>query len=322
MCPQEGWCAAFNTAFRAGGVMGYSLCALSLMTLYSLCLLYREIFTTNGLIDYKMLFECVAGYGLGGSAIAMFGRVGGGIFTKAADVGADLSGKVIGVGDGKKLDEDSPYNPACIADNVGDNVGDVAGMGSDLFGSFGEASCAAMLIGSASVSIQNAGWSALVFPLFISAVGIVVCMFVSFVATDIQPVRCEADIEKALKIQLLLTSMAMTAALFPVTTWALPAEIAIPINGAMVMVSPMICYLCIVAGLWGGCLIGFITGTQFTCFTSTKVQTLTPEELLHHRVLHLALVHTRTRGCSRNRNGRRYQYHLRPRSRIPGIPIY
>jgi Na+/H+-translocating membrane pyrophosphatase len=68
----------------------------------------------------------------------MFGRVGGGIFTKAADVGADLSGKVIGVGDGKKLDEDSPYNPACIADNVGDNVGDVAGMGSDLFGSFGE----------------------------------------------------------------------------------------------------------------------------------------------------------------------------------------
>jgi membrane protein DedA with SNARE-associated domain len=75
--------------------------------------------------------------------------------------------------------------------------------------------------------------------------------------------------------------MAMTAALFPVTTWALPAEIAIPINGAMVMVSPMICYLCIVAGLWGGCLIGFITGTQFTCFTSTKVQTLTPEELLH-----------------------------------------
>ena len=322
MCPQEGWCAAFNTAFRAGGVMGYSLCALSLMTLYSLCLLYREIFTTNGVIDYKMLFECVAGYGLGGSAIAMFGRVGGGIFTKAADVGADLSGKVIGVGDGKKLDEDSPYNPACIADNVGDNVGDVAGMGSDLFGSFGEASCAAMLIGSASVSIQNAGWAALVFPLFISAVGIVVCMFVSFVATDIQPVRCEADIEKALKIQLLLTSMAMTAALFPVTNWALPPEIAIPINGAMVMVSPMICYLCIVAGLWGGCLIGFITGTQFTCFTSTKVQTLTPEELLHHRVLHLALVHTCARGCSRNRNGRRYQYHLRPRSRLPGIPIY
>jgi len=256
---EEGWRAAFNVAFRAGGVMGYSLCALSLMTLYCLCLFYRTLFQTNGVVDYKSLFECVAGYGLGGSAIAMFGRVGGGIFTKAADVGADLSGKVIGVGDGKKLDEDSPYNPACIADNVGDNVGDVAGMGSDLFGSFGEASCAAMLIGSASVSIQEAGWTALVFPLFISAVGIVVCMLVSFVATDIQPVRCEADIEKALKIQLLLTSMAMTAAMYPVCNWALPVEIVIPIDGATALITPMVCYLCIVAGLWGGCLIGFIT---------------------------------------------------------------
>lgn len=146
-----------------------------------------------------------------------------------------------------------------IADNVGDNVGDVAGMGSDLFGSFGEASCAAMLIGSASISLQQAGWSALVFPLFISAVGILVCMGVSFVATDIQPVRCEADIEKALKIQLLLTSMAMTAALFPVTNWALPATISIPMDGKTTDITPMVCYLCTVAGLWGGCLIGFIT---------------------------------------------------------------
>ena len=188
-----------------------------------------------------------------------FGRVGGGIFTKAADVGADLSGKVIGVGDGKKLDEDSPYNPACIADNVGDNVGDVAGMGSDLFGSFGEASCAAMLIGSASSTIEAAGWQALVFPLFISAVGIIVCMLVSFVATDIRPVRQESDIEEALKVQLLLTSMAMTAALFPVTNWALPSSMELPINGTQMAVTPGVCYMCIIAGLWGGCLIGFIT---------------------------------------------------------------
>jgi len=258
---EEGWKAAFNCAFRAGGVMGFSLCSLSLMILYCLCALYRNLLTTSDGtgIDYEALFECVAGYGLGGSAIAMFGRVGGGIFTKAADVGADLSGKVIGVGDGKKLDEDSPYNPACIADNVGDNVGDVAGMGSDLFGSFGEASCAAMLIGASSVSIQQAGWVALVFPLFISAVGIVVCMFVSFVATDIQPVKCEADIEKALKVQLLLTSMALTAALFPVSTWALPVSISLPLNGQLTEVTPGVCYMCIVAGLWGGCLIGFIT---------------------------------------------------------------
>ena len=104
------------------------------------------------------LMECVAGFGLGGSAIAMFGRVGGGIYTKAADVGADLAGKVV-----EDLPEDDPHNPGTIADNVGDNVGDVAGMGSDLFGSFGEASCAALLVGASSAGIYAAGWDALMF---------------------------------------------------------------------------------------------------------------------------------------------------------------
>ena len=85
--------------------------------------------------------ELVSGYGLGGSAMALFGRVGGGIYTKAADVGADLVGKVEA-----GFSEDSPKNPATIADNVGDNVGDVAGMGSDLFGSFAESTCASLVL--------------------------------------------------------------------------------------------------------------------------------------------------------------------------------
>ena len=134
-----GWRESFNAAFRAGGVMGFSLCGVSLIVLYVLCLIYKGALTKNGAVSYKDLFECIAGYGLGGSSIAMFGRVGGGIFTKAADVGADLAGKVIGiVVDGKKgeIGRGFALQSACIADNVGDNVGDVAGMGSDLFGSF------------------------------------------------------------------------------------------------------------------------------------------------------------------------------------------
>merc|ERR1711871_404413 len=101
----------------------------------------------------------------------MFGRVGGGIYTKAADVGADLVGKVV-----HGIPEDDPRNPATIADNVGDNVGDVAGMGSDLFGSFAEATCAALVVAASSNLIEKSGWSAMMFPLAISATGIVVCM--------------------------------------------------------------------------------------------------------------------------------------------------
>jgi len=135
----------FSVAYRAGSVMGFTLTSLGLLVLAILIAIYTNLYIDSDYTDYTRMYESIAGYGLGGSTIALFGRVGGGIFTKAADVGADLVGKVE-----SNLPEDSPNNPATIADNVGDNVGDIAGMGSDLFGSFAESTCAALVIGSSS----------------------------------------------------------------------------------------------------------------------------------------------------------------------------
>ena len=141
----ESLAEGFKVAYRAGCVMGFTSVGLSLSILLSLMIIYQKVM--NPVVNpqdphsYAVLMELVAGYGLGGSSMALFGRVGGGIFTKAADVGADLVGKVE-----EGLEEDDPSNPATIADNVGDNVGDIAGMGSDLFGSFAESTCAALVV--------------------------------------------------------------------------------------------------------------------------------------------------------------------------------
>ena len=128
--------------------MGFFTIGFGMLVLFSLFLIYLEVFdpVSNFESDrsYSILMDLLAAFGLGGSTMALFGRVGGGIYTKAADVGADLVGKVE-----HDLGEDSPRNPATIADNVGDNVGDIAGMGSDLFGSFASSTCATLvLIGS------------------------------------------------------------------------------------------------------------------------------------------------------------------------------
>ncbi|CAN4098415.1 unnamed protein product [Withania somnifera] len=114
---------------RSGAVMGFLLAANGLLVLYITIILFKLYYGD----DWEDLFEAITGYGLGGSSMALFGRVGGGIYTKAADVGADLVGKVE-----RNIPEDDPRNPAVIADNVGDNVGDITGMGSDLFGSYAE----------------------------------------------------------------------------------------------------------------------------------------------------------------------------------------
>lgn len=137
----------FVVAYRGGQVLGFVLVGLALLVLQILIIVYKVMYLQgkDKAKDAREMFEMIAGYGLGGSTVALFGRVGGGIYTKAADVGSDLAGKVVA-----GLDEDDIKNPGVIADNVGDNVGDIAGMGADLFGSLAEATCAALVVGATS----------------------------------------------------------------------------------------------------------------------------------------------------------------------------
>lgn len=150
----------------------------------------------------------IAGYGLGGSTVALFGRVGGGIYTKAADVGSDLAGKVI-----SGLKEDDSSNPGVIADNVGDNVGDIAGMGADLFGSLAESTCAALVVGATSAQLDGTT-DAIYFPLMITAVGILVSFVTTFFATNFTKIRFD-NIESIIKWQLIISTVLMSAAIIP-----------------------------------------------------------------------------------------------------------
>lgn len=162
--------------------------------------------------------ELLAGFGLGGSAMALFGRVGGGIYTKAADVGADLVGKVE-----SNLAEDDWRNPATIADNVGDNVGDIAGMGSDLFGSLAESSCAALVVIAHTDQLISHPDTLLV-PLLVTAIGIYTCFLTSIVGIYIYRVDAIEKIQKGLNLQLsistFLTLVCLAGSLYPLPkTW-------------------------------------------------------------------------------------------------------
>jgi len=209
-----------------------------------------------------MLFEAIAGYGLGGSCIGLFGRVGGGIYTKAADVGADLVGK-----NQADLPEDDPRNPAVIADNVGDNVGDIAGMGADLFGSFAESSCAALVIGSQGDLWTH--WTYCAFPLTISAGGLFACFVTSFFATHMTTVNKEKQIEKTLKWQLGISTILMTPILVGLSYWILPEEVAD--LGGVSNVKNWQVAICGLCGLWSGLIIGLIT-EYYTSHSYTPVR--------------------------------------------------
>jgi K(+)-stimulated pyrophosphate-energized sodium pump len=233
---------AFKVALNSGAVMGFALVSLAVLGLIIVYVVMKAWLPAD--LPNYVLMEIIAGFGLGGSTIALFARVGGGIFTKAADVGADLVGKVE-----KGIPEDDPRNPAVIADNVGDNVGDVAGMGADLFGSCAESTCAAMVI-SAVVFAGNV--DALLYPILISAVGIPISLLTMLFVK----VKTEDDVSPALMKLLIISSALMAVAMFFVTRSFVPADFEI--RGEAY--TSMGIYWCFLSGLVAGLVVGLLTG--------------------------------------------------------------
>ncbi len=162
---------ALNVSFTGGSVMGLGVAGLAVLGLGGLFIILKAIFAPGASVDsleMQRTIEVLTGFSLGAESIALFARVGGGIYTKAADVGADLVGKVEA-----GIPEDDPRNPATIADNVGDNVGDVAGMGADLFGSYVATVLATMVLGRETISSDNFGGMApILLPMLIASIGI------------------------------------------------------------------------------------------------------------------------------------------------------
>lgn len=233
---------AFRVAFDSGAVMGFGLIGLAVLGMIGLFLLFTG---ANPTVAKHILMESLAGFGLGGSSVALFGRVGGGIYTKAADVGADLVGKVE-----KGIPEDDPRNPATIADNVGDNVGDIAGMGADLFGSAAEATCAALVIGATASALADNN-SALLYPLLISAIGIPASLITTFFAR----VKEGGNVEKALKLQLWISTFIVAGALYFATDLFMIDSFQIGDK----TITKWNVYTSVALGLFAGMFIGWIT---------------------------------------------------------------
>jgi len=252
--------AGFEVAIQGGCVMGLSLVSLGLLALFALIEIFKAYFDFS---SSQVMYEAIAGYGLGGSSIALFGRVGGGIYTKAADVGADLSGK-----NDYGLEEDDYRNPACIADNVGDNVGDIAGMGADLFGSFAEATCAALVLVAASPDLKDS-WAGQMYPMLISSAGIVVGLMTLLTQGVFYKVKDIPDVEKALKGILVISTVLMTPVVIFLSHWCLPEVFSM--GPGHEHVKWWYCAVSIMLGLWSGLIIGYVT-EYYTSASYTPVR--------------------------------------------------
>ncbi len=248
---RDGLTKALQVAFSGGSVMGMSVVGLGTLGLSVLFLIYMAVFGTNlsnisELGDVNRVLSVLTGFSLGASSIALFARVGGGIYTKAADVGADLVGKVEA-----GIPEDDPRNPAVIADNVGDNVGDVAGMGADLFESYVGAIVSAMVLGASLIVPITGNFNSVVLPLILAGAGIIVSIIGSlFVRT-----KEGGNPQQALNIGTFGAAGLMVVVSFIIIQILMPGQFQI---GDKVY-SGMGIFMATITGLIAGTAIGLIT---------------------------------------------------------------
>jgi K(+)-stimulated pyrophosphate-energized sodium pump len=263
---RKGLGEALEIAFAGGSVMGMGVVGLGVLGLGGLLAVYGQTFGLEGPAQVSRVITIITGFSFGASSIALFARVGGGIYTKAADVGADLVGKIEA-----GIPEDHPLNPATIADNVGDNVGDVAGMGADLFESYVGSIIATMVLGAGFmevVEIKNDGFdgmSAVLLPLMLASAGIVS----SIIGTFFVRVKEGGDPQKALNKGEFISALILLAASYGVITWMLPAEWTM--GGTEYTANGV--FFATIIGLASGLLIGLVT-EHYTGTGSKPVQSI------------------------------------------------
>jgi|TARA_B100001105_G_scaffold161269_1_gene129759 K(+)-stimulated pyrophosphate-energized sodium pump len=259
---RTGLAPALNVAFTGGSVMGLSVVGLGVLGLGILFIFYQSYFDSN----YGRILTVLSGFSLGASSIALFARVGGGIYTKAADVGADLVGKVEA-----GIPEDHPLNPATIADNVGDNVGDVAGMGADLFESYVGSIIGSMVLGASILSSGVFDVNFITLPLTIAASGIIVSIFGTFMVS----VKEGGNPQKALNIGEFGSAVVMVGVMYFLISGLLPESFVlndVPYTNMGVFWASTIG---LVAGLGIGIITEHYTGTNTGPTNSITRQSLT-----------------------------------------------
>ena len=261
---RSGLASALNVAFTGGSVMGMSVVGLGVLGLGGLFIFYTGYYGNDG-VNIKTVLNVISGFSLGASSIALFARVGGGIYTKAADVGADLVGKVEA-----GIPEDHPLNPATIADNVGDNVGDVAGMGADLFESYVGSIIGSMVLGASIVVMGGFDFNFVLLPLLIAAAGIIV----SIIGTFMVSVKEGGDPQKALNRGEFGSSILMVVVIYFLIQKFLPANFD---QGLLSYTSIGVFYATVI-GLAAGLGIGLIT-EHYTGTGTSPVKSITDQSV-------------------------------------------